>query len=334
VNDQESNLGDVTKLCRLALLMRRLLGISKTPEHLAELEILIAEKIPDFAEKLMNLAINDAKEEVSQLHSILSWVDYGMPVYDITHSLMAALLLTDPSDVDAADVKLPFGTFVVRLPQPFWTMMENTEHAAPVALAVISRLSVTRLEMLDGVPRIVGTGPQIVTRMTTKGGNQIWERRPDLPESGNIGGWIDHVVVPVNPGPVREPTSGDKHLLQAFRRLIVNLCLYLAEHGRGEKLGRPSSSKKPRDGEVVEPQPDIWVIGREVKLDRELVTSAKAWTETRAGRTEGWRLRSRFTVTGHWRNQPHGEGRLLRKRKWIAPYWKGEGPTFTHVYKP
>ncbi len=31
----------------------------------------------------------------------------------------------------------------------------------------------------------------------------------------------------------------------------------------------------------------------------------------------------RWIVRGHWRNQPHGPGSMLRKRIWIAPFWKG-----------
>ena len=48
-------------------------------------------------------------------------------------------------------------------------------------------------------------------------------------------------------------------------------------------------------------------------------------------------LAVRFIVRGHWRNQPHGPGRTLRKMTWIQPHWKGpeDAPTsnVTHVVK-
>lgn len=49
-------------------------------------------------------------------------------------------------------------------------------------------------------------------------------------------------------------------------------------------------------------------------------------------------LAMRYSVRGHWRNQPHGPARTLRKLTWIQPYWKGPedapvAPTPTHVVK-
>jgi hypothetical protein len=40
-------------------------------------------------------------------------------------------------------------------------------------------------------------------------------------------------------------------------------------------------------------------------------------------------------VRGHWRDQPCGPGRAERRRKWIAPFWKGpkEGEKLSHVYE-
>lgn len=32
-----------------------------------------------------------------------------------------------------------------------------------------------------------------------------------------------------------------------------------------------------------------------------------------------------FMVQGHWRNQPYGPGKKLRRQQWISPYVKGEG---------
>lgn len=37
----------------------------------------------------------------------------------------------------------------------------------------------------------------------------------------------------------------------------------------------------------------------------------------------GWHLTVRVRVRGHWRNQPHGPGRSLRRLQWIEPFWRG-----------
>ena len=39
--------------------------------------------------------------------------------------------------------------------------------------------------------------------------------------------------------------------------------------------------------------------------------------------TAGWKVHSRFMVRGHWRDQVVGEGRQLRRKTWIKPFWKG-----------
>lgn len=38
-------------------------------------------------------------------------------------------------------------------------------------------------------------------------------------------------------------------------------------------------------------------------------------------------------VRGHWRNQVHGEGRVLRRRQWIQPFYRGEGPMLVRPVK-
>jgi hypothetical protein len=33
--------------------------------------------------------------------------------------------------------------------------------------------------------------------------------------------------------------------------------------------------------------------------------------------------KTRWVVRGHWRNQPYGPERALRRLTWIEPHWKG-----------
>lgn len=47
--------------------------------------------------------------------------------------------------------------------------------------------------------------------------------------------------------------------------------------------------------------------------------SSPARPAARSGRT----VSVRFPVRGFWRDQPYGEGRALRKRRWIEPHWRG-----------
>ena len=276
------------------------------------------------------------KEEIHQVHSLLRWVESGLPVFDLTHGFASALLLTDPADVSADLVHPPFDTFVVRFPDGFWHMEGSDGGQVSVAFAIVHAFDAVATGGLRARPmmsvRLVGRD----------GKTSTWEAL-EPPRAGEaLEGWLDEPVpdpiadTVVGRGEFVAPTEHDRRLVVAFRRLYVNLCLYVAAHGRGEALGRRDAKGRPVSSSA-EPQPDVWVLGREVKLARELVDAARAWTDAqspRAGAREGWKLRERFTVRGHWRNQAHGPGRAERKLRWIAPYWKGEGPTFQHVYAP
>jgi len=272
------------------------------------------------------------REEAIQLHTLVRWVEAGLPAFDLTHGLMAALLLTDPSDVDADLVRLPFSTFAVRLPDGFWSMYGISGELVRASIALVHSYVATTSKSPD-VPV-----PILCFRILSHDGQtSTWEVRPPIPTEGRVGGWLDDDVPPVSDssGTVVPPDAHDGRLCVAFRRLLVNLALYVAEYGRGQPLGRRPEHKAGQP-HTSQPGPDVWVLGREVKLDRELVNSARAWTDSkspRPGARAGWRLREKFTVRGHWRNVPHGPGRGLRKLRFIAPYWKGEGPSFAHVYK-
>lgn len=76
------------------------------------------------------------------------------------------------------------------------------------------------------------------------------------------------------------------------------------------------------------------MLGREVKIAPELRRLAGEVALGRERGGPGWKLRMRYCVRGHWKMQPHGEGRRERKRIFVQPYWKGpEGAaTWAHVY--
>ena len=57
-----------------------------------------------------------------------------------------------------------------------------------------------------------------------------------------------------------------------------------------------------------------------MKLDGSLRKALQAMGAT----GETWQLDKRFMVRGHPKMQVYGPGGSLRKRVYIAPYWKGE----------
>jgi hypothetical protein len=328
-----AKLGTIKGMSEMALYMRDrwmrhpVFGLKKCDEDINVFGDYISIAHPHYYSRLTELSRPALQEELLQIHTLMRWIEFGMSTFDLTHSLMASLLLTDPSDVDASAVKLPFGTFAIRLPDNFWTMHGHQGESMSAAhILVHTYLAASR--------RGAGPHPMFSLRIVGRSGTtSTWETRIPIPESGKIGDWIADDVPEVSDdtGVVVPPDENDKYLAISARRLIVNVCLYIAARGRGEPLGG-SSRKNSRPAKISRSSPDIWVLGREIKLDPELVKSAKAWTD-RASSSE-WRLRGRRITTGHWRNVAHGERHALRTLKYIEPYWRGEGtPTFSHVYK-
>lgn len=65
-----------------------------------------------------------------------------------------------------------------------------------------------------------------------------------------------------------------------------------------------------------------YVVGANVRLQKE-------YTATLTASGKKWSLQHRVRVMGHWRQQPHGPEKKLRKLKWIAPHWRG--PTYAEM---
>jgi len=333
-SEGRQSLGTLKGLAECALTLRQLYSVSPCPETLD----LLAERMQELRAldvlQVFGASTAAMREELLQSHTLLRWADSGLPAFDLTHGLAAALLLTDPSDVAAELVRLPFSTFAVRMPSGFWVLDGRDGERVEASLCMVHTYRAPTSRSPEQ-PQ-----PLMCTRIIGRNGStSTWEIREPLPTAGRIGDWLDDEVPPViDPtGVVVPPDEEDRRLSISFRRLLVNLCLYIAAHGRGEKLGTRRPGRRCPDARHQPVGPDVWILDRGVKLDPELVESAQAWTDAHDGRRgtgEAWRLRARFTVRGHWRNVAHGPRLSLHRLQWISPFWKGVGPTFAHVYKP
>jgi hypothetical protein len=121
----------------------------------------------------------------------------------------------------------------------------------------------------------------------------------------------------------------DEGAARACQRILIGMCLHLSNRPEEEgDSGRPRGQKKKRrdqGGGVV-------TVGREIKVSREIRELAKvSATEEEYTR---WKVRARFLVRGHYRNQAVGPNHSERRRRWIEPYWKGptDGPQLDRLY--
>lgn len=270
------------------------------------------------------------QDEIFQIYSVLAWKDSAFPVFELTHSLCAALLLTDPADVNSDDIQLPFSCFVLRVPDKMLSIQGRMGDRQNVSFILIHQFRATENEKRIVVRAIGRVSDMNDINLRTS----AYEVLP-TPKPGPVSDWLT-TDLPVSPFSERQEVEADRSTMIAIRRLVINACLYITANGKGEHRDLPPRSRKKK-ARKHDPGPalDTWILGKEVKLDSDLLESARAWTQAASSdNTTAWRLRSKFTVRGHWRNQPHGPGRSLRRRKWIAPYWKGEGPTkISHLYK-
>ncbi len=115
-----------------------------------------------------------------------------------------------------------------------------------------------------------------------------------------------------------QTSKAEAPVLQAIKRVLANLALWVSEQGRGRRA--PRGKRYTRRSRSMGQSVQVWDLGGEIDIRPELVDAARD-LDSSAGRV--WQARNRFAVRGHFRNQACGLARQSRKRIWIAPHWKG-----------
>jgi hypothetical protein len=123
----------------------------------------------------------------------------------------------------------------------------------------------------------------------------------------------------------KEVGAATLSLMHVVGRLVLNFALYVTSSEAPEPNGKPARAApvRPSRPESAAITPRVWLVGNEIKLAKEVREAAHAAAREGHGRMP-WRISARFMVRGHFREQPYGPGRSLRRRQWIAPFWKGE----------
>ncbi len=241
---------------------------------------------------------------------LLAWARDGYNVFDLSPDFVAAMLLTDPSAIDLPSLKLPFRGMLFMIPDRFAIGAEGTSytkiHVVETDDSRTFDASVPREgEKRPAIAIYATDGSRILSTIAPRA-ELSWATLEELP---------DEVALDV-----------DKEARKTIQRVVLGALAFATAVDRAitERFPAP---KKRRD------QPSIahWTIGRTIEIDPELVRVARA-----GAREIAFRIKSRFIVRGHYRDQAHGPNRSLRTSKWIAPFWKGpeEGARLVHTYKP
>jgi len=267
-----------------------------------------------------------APQSRAMFHALYRWAGIGMPMMAPTLPLAAALLLTDPSKVEAWNP--PFGSFAIHLP---YDLLQAGDRRCPMVFfhrcttgaTESGEIDITRAAMSPQKVRnwiLLPYSDYMLHSVRHEQGDRTVGEWLEVPKEGRSDLWPSEVAL----------GEGDDATMMSAWRLVINLSIYLAEKGRDhirkKRDGRPIRRSTPVG---LPDRPEVWVIGRTVKLSDELIASARSCCSAR------WKVNSRFTVRGHWRNQPVGVGRSEVRRQWIGPYWKGpeDGVRLAHLYK-
>lgn len=241
---------------------------------------------------------------------LLAWARDGYNVFDLSPDFVAAMLLTDPSAIDLPSLKLPFSGMLFMIPDRFATGAEGTSYTK------IHVVETDDSRTFDGTAAEGGEKRPAIAIYATDGTHLLatvaprsdlsWATLEELP---------DDVTLDL-----------DREARTTIQRIVFGTLAYATAVDRSIEERFPSPKKRRESPSIAH-----WTIGRTIKLDPELVRTARG-----GAREIAFRLKSRHAVRGHYRDQAHGPGRTLRTERWIAPHWRGpeEGARLVHTYKP
>lgn len=301
--------------------------------------------------------------DIHEVHWSICWAADGFPTFQLSHSLVTALLLTDPGNVRADEIVWPLDLFRIVLPQPncpisFW----DPDSDAPIPVTSIGvRRTITpstvedkrrvgeyvstnsgwfrrgRMTRQFSFPPLEkeGAGTEWAIRFMAVGGKdrQLWQSSPWPPTGAGarVRDWASETAKHDDGF-----TQLDGDATKAIRRLIVNLLLYLQvlkQNGREvTKKVRHKGTVDHYEVPLVTPE-----SGRTIRLDPELHAAARDWA-TSGRQPARWKLSSQVVVMGHYRDVPYGpmnvDPRPTRQR-WIEPYRRGpeDKDPVAHTYK-
>lgn len=243
------------------------------------------------------------------------WDRSGRNVFDLSADFVAAMLLTDPSAVSIDCLRTPFPAMLITIPSGFAVGAEGLHY---------TKIHVSERHRSSGVPVIIVQAFDGVHSLdhSFEASELTW---PLIEQSLDAGGETQI-------GYAKVADDADDEAQRTALRIVFGLLAYMGAVDGAASRREADSGKRKRPSGAPDPQAPVhWDVGRSVRLDPQLVRAARS-----GSREIALRIRRRFIVRGHYRNQACGAGRTDRRRQWIAPHWKGPeaGAQIVHTYKP
>lgn len=125
--------------------------IDRTTDQIIEGEKQLVEAVNEVPRPTHNKSTVDDQRHTDLGRWCLAWGRDGFNVFTLSPDFTAAMLLTDPSDIDIASVRLPFKGILLIIPDQFAVGAEG-RHYTKIHICELSR---SHIEQLDVANKIV-----------------------------------------------------------------------------------------------------------------------------------------------------------------------------------
>lgn len=241
------------------------------------------------------------RELFLQWHSAALFYQNGCNTFRLSDGLAAMFSLTDV-EIDHESFALPYPAFAVSVPDRVVPYFGDD-----------GLLWVRHIAAYTSIARRTGDTEDSLyytQMMCTEDGRMMWNDWPviDLVErGGKLLGDADACTSGADSAHEKDQLTGTGAI-----RVVLNLARW---------LDRSGSTKADVRRVVADTKMRTWACGESVKLRTELRRVAE---ERALGFTaDGWKLRQKHVVRGHWKMQVAGSARAERKRIFVEPYWRG-----------
>ncbi len=284
----------------------------------------------------------DARGTFLDCHLDLKWAKNGFPVFKPTESAFAAFAHTDIPASCRDLIKFPFMTFFIKIPDNFW-ILNNGRYVECLDYIFVNifedftysdsiakeREELPYSEFMNMVKNNSATWIHIGARYANGG----CELKTIVPLMDYINKKASsEMILNTSVEYERDITEEEIPIIDAIKNVVISMCLYIANNPSDSRKEKKYTTKRKShriDISVRGAKPQVWIVGKDIILGKEQIEEAKTDPSSRT-----FRLKNRFTVRGHWRNQACGDGRSDRKMIWVQPYWKGprDGSVLVRAY--
>jgi len=278
-------------------------------------------------------------------HAAFSWHKSGRKAYTVSPSLRWRLENTRLKGLSANDLKLPYNAIYVSLPPIYEISGGDTgKHKSDGCYIIGDKIN-------DNITkwRIILVGKENENSKYEQD-DAIYHWSLSFHKNKTVDECVNESLEVVKNNIYKDPTSSGvkekeinnfmKNNIIKLTNYVINVVLYATMSDvdvmivqadpeyqrlfdRAMKLDKKSKKRKNllKKANDIGHRPRI-MLGGNIYIDR-------SKEQTESGNKGIRKIKVRTLVSGHWRNQAKGKGRMERERIWIEPFWRG--PEFAPV---